>query len=291
VTNLAEKAVASAPCYVSHVLRWWVYVGTVCLATGCSRPLELGTDVIWSTDFESGDLSAWSAAPGTGGSYLSFTDAGADAGALNPSITLSTEQHHSGDHSLKIASLASIPDPGPLPAGGGGVYKEGLFPENAYYSAWYYVPRPYVTTTNWNILRFRGVVDADAGVDGGLSNLLDLNLISQGDGSMTLSLTDARHQYLTLGLPDPVPIVPIGRWFQIECFYRNTTDPTGRLTIWLDGVQIYDIVRPTGPSAAVYFTPCSLVYEMVPTDAELYVDDVAISFSRVTPGGVFVVPR
>jgi len=135
------------------------------------------------------------------------------------------------------------------------------------------------------------VVDSDSGVDGGLSDLLDVSLVSQPDGSMTLYLVDARHQYLTSPLPDPVPIVPVGSWFQIECFYRNTTDPSGRLTVWLDGAQIYDVERPTGPSAAVYFTPCSLVYNLVPTDAALYIDDVAISFTRVTPGGVFVVPQ
>jgi hypothetical protein len=264
-----------------------VCVGAGLLATGCNRPLGLGTDIIWSTDFETGDLSAWSAPPGTGGSYLSFTD----AGALNPSLTVSSEQAHSGHYSLKVASSASLPEPGTLPPGGGGVYKEGLFPQDAYYSAWYYIPQAYVTTTNWNILRFRGVVDSDSGVDGGLSDLLDVSLVSQPDGSMTLYLVDARHQYLTSPLPDPVPIVPVGSWFQIECFYRNTTDPSGRLTVWLDGAQIYDVERPTGPSAAVYFTPCSLVYNLVPTDAALYIDDVAISFTRVTPGGVFVVPQ
>jgi hypothetical protein len=250
----------------------------------------MGTDVIWSTDFESGDLSALTAPPGTGGVYLSFTDAGADGGP-DPTVAISSEQAHSGRYSVKFTSSAALADPGPLPAGGGGVYKEGAFPQNAYYSAWYYVPQPYVTTTAWSILKFRGVVDPDSGVDGGLSELLDMSLESQPDGTMTIVLSDARHQYLTSPLPDPVPIVPVARWFQVESFYRNANDSSGRLTVWLDGVPIYDIDRPTGPNSSVYFTPCSIVYDLTPPDAALYVDDIAMSFTRVTPSGVFAVPR
>jgi hypothetical protein len=29
------------------------------LASGCSEPLALGSNVLWSSDHETGDLSAW----------------------------------------------------------------------------------------------------------------------------------------------------------------------------------------------------------------------------------------
>jgi hypothetical protein len=265
-------------------------VGAVCLAMGCDRPLGLGNDVIWSTDFESGNLSELFSPPGTGGSYVSFSE-GPEAGAINPTLGISQDEAHSGHYSVKITSLANLPDPGTLPMGGGGVYKEGALPQSAYYTVWYYIPKAYVTTTNWIILRFRGVNDPEPAASGPLAKLLDLSLESQPDGTMTLILTDSRPQYLESPLPDPVPVVPVGRWFQIECFFRNANDESGRLTVWLDGAQIYDAQRPTGPNSAVYFTPCSLVYQMTPTDARLYVDDIAISYSRVTPGGVFAVPQ
>jgi hypothetical protein len=102
----------------------------------------------------------------------------------------------------------------------------------------------------------------------------------------------------------PPPILYAGRWFQLEAFYRNATDSNGHLTVWLDGTQIYDVARATnspvgdgGPNPDVYFTPCSLVYQLEPVDdagatnAEIYIDDVAISWTRVTPQGVLRVPQ
>ena len=44
--------------------------------------------------------------------------------------------------------------------------------------------------------------------------------------------------------------MPVGQWFQVEAFYRNTQDTTGRLTFWLDGRQIVDIAnQPTAHAA------------------------------------------
>lgn len=291
------------------MIRWvWIFA---LFPTGCGRPLDLGTDIIWSTSFEDGGLSSLSVAPGSGGFYTS------DAGESG--VGISAEQAHTGRYSAKITSVASIPHPGTEPPGGGGLYKTGEFPEEAYYSAWYYLPRPsesddamapayYVTTTLWSILKFQGVLDPDAGPDGGLSQVLDLSLESQADHSITLVLGDANHTYLTSPLPLKVPIIPIGQWFQIEAFYRNAIDSSGHFTVWFDGTQIYDVARPTntsvgdgGPNPVVYFTPCSLIYQLGPTDADadggaapvaqIYIDDVAISWSRVAPQGVLQVPQ
>jgi hypothetical protein len=178
-----------------------------------------------------------------------------------------------------------------LQGAGEGLFRQAPYPEEAYYSVWYYLPAAYQTTTPWVILKFKGVVAPDAGIVPGYAELLDLSLQSLPDGDMTLGLSDARHEYGTSPLPDPVPIVPIGQWFQIESFYRNTTAADGELTIWLDGAMVYDVVRPTGPNPMVYFSPCSIAYELVPSTAVLYVDDVAISYSRLTPAGVLGGPN
>jgi hypothetical protein len=277
--------------------RVWVFAF---FSTGCGRPLDLGTDVIWSTDFEEGGFSGLSAAPGTGGFYVSS--------AGDSSVGISAEHAHSGRYSVKLTSSASLPNPGPEPAGGGGIYKSGIFPQEAYYSAWYYLPQSYITTTAWTILRFPGVRNADAGPDAGLNEVLNLSLESQEDtpqdNTMTLLLGDTNRQYLTSPLAVPPPVVHAGRWFQLEAFYRNAIDSSGHFTVWLDGTRIYDVARPTnapigdgGPNPEVYFTPCSLVYQLEPigdagpTSAEIYVDDVAISWTRVTPEGVFQVPQ
>jgi hypothetical protein len=268
-----------------------VHRGLVLLAIlasplGCGA-LDLGSNVIWSSDFERGNLGDWSTPADAGGVFLLTSDAEVTEAA----VAITTEVAHSGRYSAKLSSLANLPDRA-LPLGGGeGLFRQDLYPEEAYYSVWYYLPQSYQTTTAWAILKFKGVVASDAGIVPGYAELLDLSLVSLPGGAMTLVLSDARHQYGTSPAPDPVPIVPIGRWFQIESFYRNTTDPTGELAIWLDGTKIYDIIRPTGPNPMVYFSPCSVVYDLVPSNAVIYVDDVAISYQRLTPFGSFEVPN
>ena len=55
------------------------------------------------------------------------------------------------------------------------------------------------------------------------------------------------------------PVVPVGQWFQIEAFYRNAQDATGRLTFWLDGRQIVDIAnQPMAPTPWVEWNACSI---------------------------------
>ncbi len=247
----------------------------------------MGTNIIWSTDFESGNLSAWSSPPDNGGYFP--VDSG-DAGPNDPSVQITEEQHHSGRYSVKLTTVADLPDLVPYPGGGGGLYRQAQYPEEAYYSVWYYLPQAHQTTTAWFILRFKGFTPgSEAGIDPPYSELLDLSLQSLPGGNMTLVLSDARHQYGTSPLPDVVPIVPIGQWFQIECFYRNTMDANGELAIWLNGTKIYDVVRPMAPNPWVYFSPCSMAYTLDPPNAELYIDDVAISWTRVTPAGILKV--
>ena len=95
-------------------------------------------------------------------------------------------------------------------------------------------------------------------------------------------------RYLACGLRRLAnPVVPVGQWFQIEAFYRNAQDDTGQLTFWLDGRAIVDIKnQPMGATPWVDWYVCSLVQNLTPSTAVLYVDDCAISHTRVGPNGV-----
>jgi hypothetical protein len=237
-------------------------------ASGCGSAIDLGTDVIWSADQESGDLSAW-AADAKGGWYVLAPDTGS-------SVEPSSDHAHDGRYSVRIASAGSA-------AGedqGGGLYREAPYPEEAYYSVWYYLPVFHTTITSWALFKFRTRSGSD------LAELLDILLKSLPGGTMTLVVRDHRPQYLESPLSDPPAVVPIGRWFQIEAFYRNADDDSGRLTVWLDGRPVYDLSRPTGSGPDVYFTPCSITGELEPEDAELFVDDAAVSYTRIGPTGV-----
>ena len=162
--------------YVPFVGRGWISIAVCCLGAACQRKLDVGTDILWSADHESGDLSQW-AAPGawSGGVYLASADA---------SVAISTEQAHSGQYSVKLSTPAS--NDTPSPTGGGGLFKEGIFSKDAYYSVWYFLPRAYTTTTSWTVLKFRSRYSATV-----ISEVLDIRLQSLPSGEPSSSSTHA----------------------------------------------------------------------------------------------------
>jgi len=152
-------------------------------------------------------------------------------------------------------------------------------PSEAYYSAWYYLPRSISVGMYWVIFKFRQQDQAT------MDELYDLDLINLPTGEMSVQLYDHRRGNVDLDVPSPV--VPVGQWFQVEAFYRNTQDATGRLTIWLDGRQIVDIAnQPMAPTPWIEWNACSIGQDLTPSMAVLYVDDAAVSRTRVGPGGV-----
>jgi len=77
--------------------------------------------------------------------------------------------------------------------------------------------------------------------------------------------------------------IPIGRWFQVEVFFRPTPDVNGRLTVWQDGTQILDWEQANAPTTAVEWSVGSTGLNVTPPMVEVWVDDVAISRRRLGP--------
>jgi hypothetical protein len=231
----------------------------------CGRRLDLGSDVVWTATHETGDFSEWSTgAPG-----------GSMADQPDTSVELSTDFAHSGSHSVKLTNGAV----GNVRAAR--LWRQDDFPKGAFYSVWFYLPRAYQTKVEWIILQFRTPTD-DPSV---ISQFLDVSLRSLPGGELILTIYDHRPQYLRLPTADPAVLVPVGRWFQVQVFFRNTPDATGRFTLWLDGKLNYDITnRPMAPGlSTVYWTPCSITSDTSPTQSEIYVDDAAISYDWLPP--------
>jgi hypothetical protein len=87
------------------------------------------------------------------------------------------------------------------------------------------------------------------------------------------------------------PVVPVSAWFQIEAYYRNAPDASGRLTIWLfddaRGLrQIYDVAGPMAPNSWVEWDAVNVGQNLTPTPTVLDIDDCAVSLTRVGPTGV-----
>jgi hypothetical protein len=252
-------------------LRIVASIALCAFASACGQDLYVGSDLLWSARYEGGTVAEW-------------TDVGGTADARSPNaIVISGDRAHGGHLSAKLSVSTPL----------AGVQQDASFgrsssdgPLEAYYSAWYYLPSRVSVGVFWVIMKFRTrrVLTDPATSD----ELYDLNLRTLPSGDMSLRLYSHRTGG-DLPLSTVDPIVPVGRWFQIEAFYRNAADNTGRVTYWLDAQQVADIAaRPVGPTPWVGWNVCSIAENLTPTAADLFVDDVAISRTRVGPTGVLV---
>ena len=232
----------------------------------CNPQLNLGNSILWSARHESGELSEWTEG-GRGGAAADMPDT---------SLAVSTDFAHTGLYSVKLTNGAvSMSETAHL-------WRQDDYPPEAYYSVWFYLPRAYQTTADWSLVELQVPTNDDSGVIG---QLIDIDLRSLPNGDLILSVYDHRPAYLRSPTPDPAILVPVDRWFQIETFYRNVNDDSGRLTVWLDGQLNYDLHRPFSSSSTVYWTVSSKTYGLSPAESVIYIDDAAVSLTRVTPTG------
>ena len=242
------------------------------LAAGCGPRLDLGSDLLWTSLFEGNTFDEWTS--DDDGAALAFPEGG-------NRIEISGERVRHGSYAAKLTVEA-------VPGGEQGsavLARAGeALPGEGYYSAWYYLPRSVSVSVNvgryWVIFKFRqrnqDMVD----------ELFDLDLINLDAGEMSLQLYDHRRG-ASVPLDVDGPVVPVGQWFQIEAYYRNAQDDTGRLTFWLDGRQIVELAnQPMAPTPFVEWNACSIGADLTPSTAVIYVDDCAVSRSRVGPNGI-----
>ena len=235
---------------------------------GCGQELAIGSDVLWTSRFETNDLSEWTSVEG--GTATAFP-------APNL-IEVSSERPFRGRYSARLTITTGTAGA----QANAGLARSGFLPVEAYYSAWYYLPRSIDVGTFWVIFKFRQ--RTNAADPSTTDELFDLNLMTLPSGEMSLRLYD--HRSGDLPLTVSAPIVPVGAWFQIEAFYRNAADSTGRLTFWLDGAQIADLGGPMAPTPWVAWDVVSVAVTLDPSTAVLYVDDCAVSRTRVGPTGI-----
>ena len=91
---------------------------------------------------------------------------------------------------------------------------------------------------------------------------------------------------MNVPIVSPAPVVPVSVWFQLEAFYRNAQDDSGRLTIWLDGRTVADVNGPMAPTPWVEWDVVNVGENLTPSAAVVAIDDCAITLSRVGPTGV-----
>ncbi len=105
-----------------------------------------------------------------------------------------------------------------------------------YYSAWFLFPEEMVLQPGgwFNLMQWKSIRDPDN------DPMWAVLVGNRPDGGM----------YLYLGRQPHVPgprythssvNIPVGRWFRVDAFYRSSSGTSGRVTVWQDGRQLFDI--------------------------------------------------
>lgn len=227
--------------------------------------------VLWSADHSTGDFSQWEYRQGRA-IYNSNTEPGTS------NIQISDDVAHSGKYSLKLSLTGA--ENGQKQ--GARIFRRWLdgnnqmpLPEEAYYSAWYYIPQNYEISRWWNIFQFKS--------RGASSEpMFSFNVGNLDNGEMYLYVWDkangkAHRQENPL-------ILPIAKWFHLEAFVQARSTQSGQLVIWQDGIKIIDAVNIRtlrGEGDRLHWSVNNYTDDIVPSDPVIYVDDCAISLERV----------
>jgi hypothetical protein len=236
----------------------------ICLA--CSPPLELGSDLLWTASHESGDLSEWTA---ESSGEIKISNASDD-------ITVSSEGAHRGHFSVKLvnATLSDRHDEGPELSRILGAESD------AYYSAWFQLADSYQLTSDITLLRLRSRSSADNTLFDGE----DVQVRSTPDGQFVVTALSHNPAFLRAPVADPAPLVGAKQWFQLELRYEPQS--SGRLRVWLDGKLVYDLSERAGsPGDQMVLSACNCTEEEPSEPLVVFLDDAAVSLSRVAPDG------
>jgi hypothetical protein len=243
-------------------------LGVLALALGaaaCGDPINLGPDpdFVWWSDHESGDLGDWlRGGPALGSSY---TAGGGD-------ISVQSGLARSGQHALRSTAAGAG---GPATAQ---VTRRGL-PAAAYYGAWFYLPALAHPTTYWVFFAFHGGDAASGDVALWDLKLTDVDVATAG----TMELRLLHHDTGDVA-PARHVAVPVGRWFQVQAFFRAATDGSGLLQVRQDGQLVYDVPGATVTAApGLAWMLGSLTDGLTPASTALFVDDAYVTTRPLAP--------
>jgi hypothetical protein len=123
---------------------------------------------------------------------------------------------------------------------------------------------------NWNLFFFQG------GTPNQLHGLWNVSISSNPNGQLKLI---ALRSLTTSPAPsvNDFPVLPIGKWFQIEVYFRRAADATGELSVFQDGKNVYRSAGIiTDDSSWGQWYVGNLATALMPSDSTVYVDDVMI---------------
>lgn len=249
------------------------------------------TTVVWSAGMEGGTLDQWSSGDGGGIYYSGISNADAVR-----------NRAHSGTYALR----AEISTPW-TPASGVRALRwaELRRLRQAYFGVWLYVPVSYELTGDprsgryWNVFQFKSRTSDGSRVD----PVWALYAAPDGAGHLYLRTGWGWGGTMLAGPTSGQPIggkwfeptrrtpIPIGRWFHLQVFLRQSRGFDGRFVVWQDGARLFDFdhIR-TSYDNCNYNSWCTAnewgvnLYSdgMRPDPAVVYMDDAVIATTRTS---------
>ena len=219
-----------------------------------------GAGVLWTSTFEGGDTTEWSAGGGTQG--------GGDQHGATTGVA--QDQSHGGTHAYRISI-----DTTDRSDRGAELFRR-VVDGPAYYSAWYFISEAHAPTTYWTVFAF--MYEMQEGNVSTRHSLWDVNLNDQFayfENEATTKFVDA----------SPRVPYPVGRWFHLEArFAYEGTPRSAHITVWQDGTQILDVSNlGTAPTDFLYWAVVNYSNALTPPVGTIYIDDAAISTQRLGP--------
>ena len=232
--------------------------------------------VVWSADNEIGNLAQWTA----GGTHGGPRDSGV---CVRPQNGVSTEAAHSGKYSVTMTINVDDDQSGCRTFR----HEESARGGEYFYSAWMMIPSAVKVGGFWNIFQFKSdngsmneavwVIEALNRPNGSLHPVLRYKGLAAGPTAGE----GTGVKYYDQALKD----IPVGRWFHLEMFLRQSDKYDGRVTVWQDGVQLWDFdkVKTQYPGGNNLWSINNYGNNLLPSTATVYVDDARVSKTRVGP--------
>jgi hypothetical protein len=166
---------------------------------------------------------------------------------------------HSGQYAAEITVVTGT-DGGSEPQGR--CVRQGVLPTEAYYGAWFLIPRAVTSSGLWNLLHFRSDSQPPGLWDVSLTNDLKLELFTS-----RFQNGDERFS----------PPVPIGRWFHVVVYLKRAKDASGAVALYLDDQKVVEFTNLiTDDTDWGQWYVGNLASATDPPECTVYMDDITI---------------
>lgn len=149
--------------------------------------------------------------------------------------------------------------------------REGMLPKDAYYGAWFYIPRGTTNNDNWNLMHFRSPSD-----DSPLEGDWDVSVVNTDDGKLAPWLRD----YVGGSMipPSSDVEVPVDEWFALTLHLRRESTATGIAALYLNDRLVVERTNTVTDDDSTWgqWYVGNLATNLSPSESTIYVDDVSI---------------